>query len=61
VFDLTSDDKYIVMATDGLWDNIARKETPAIVGESLAAEGKEREIEKVTLALLNNTLNKACL
>lgn len=59
VFDLTEEDKYLVLASDGLWDEFNRKKA-AEIAQGLE-EGEQHELTSKTLAnqLLNDCLTKA--
>ena len=41
VFDLTKDDQWLVLATDGLWDEVSRKKAAAIVQELDFSKSKD--------------------
>jgi pyruvate dehydrogenase phosphatase len=45
VIELTKNDKYLVLASDGLWDEIPRKKTPEIV------KGKDTDLQSVAGSL----------
>lgn len=34
VTDLTAEDKWLVLATDGMWSNFKRKDVPAVIGNN---------------------------
>lgn len=41
VFQLSKEDKFVVLATDGLWKNVGRKETSAIVTQALSRDSSQ--------------------
>ena len=50
VFDLTKDDSFIILASDGLWDEISRKKSAEL------AKGKDKDMKDLTMELLNAAL-----
>lgn len=54
VFDLTSADKFIILATDGLWDNIKRKQAATIVKES--TDNAKLSNENIMMSLYNRSM-----
>ena len=68
VIELTKDDKFIVLATDGLWKNFPKKDTKSVAQEALKHEShnpnsKEQKPDapgqKIIRSLMNKTLDKA--
>ncbi len=47
VFTLTPKDKYIVLATDGLWDELSRKSSAQIASKLAAEPSKDRRFTEV--------------
>ncbi len=45
MFNLTAKDKYLILATDGLWDELNRKDS-ATIATKLKTNGPENEILK---------------
>ena len=41
VHELSPEDKFIIMGTDGLWDNVKKKDTAKIVNEQLHKDKKQ--------------------
>jgi serine/threonine protein phosphatase PrpC len=56
VFDLTEQDRFLVLASDGLWDELDRK-TSAILATDLAKDEKYELSSKT----LSNKLMNECL
>jgi len=43
IFDLTKDDSFIILASDGLWDEISRKRSAEI------AKGNDKEMKDLSM------------
>lgn len=52
-FDLTSNDVFLILASDGLWDHLPKESVPKIVQENCESN------KAVALSLLNECLNIA--
>lgn len=64
VFTLTKQDRYLLLATDGLWDEISRKQSAKIAAEAEASfkgDGVEdTRGNHLAKNLLENALTKVC-
>jgi len=58
VFDLTENDKFLVLASDGLWDELNRKESAKICSSELPAD-KEITSQNICSVLMNASLENA--
>jgi serine/threonine protein phosphatase PrpC len=58
VFDLTNEDKFLVLATDGLWDELNRKKS-ADIAQQIEAKHGEVTGEKLVGSLMNAGLDLA--
>jgi len=54
VFDVTRDDQYLIVASDGLWDEVKRSQVGAVIKD------KDRNMESVASALFDAALNRIC-
>ena len=43
VHDLTAEDKWVVVATDGLWDNVPKKQTLQIAQDALKQKSTKQK------------------
>jgi len=62
VHELTAEDKWIVMGTDGLWDNFTKKDTAKLVNEQLESDKStpdQHRGQKIIRALLQKSIEKA--
>lgn len=64
VHDLTPEDKFLVLASDGLWDELNRKESAQIISKHLKklnAESKDKELDHkvVCQVLMDSALENA--
>ena len=46
VFELTKDDKFVVLATDGLWKNFPRKLTSEVADEAIKEESSNPHLKE---------------
>ncbi len=64
MFELTQDDRYLLLATDGLWDEISRKQSAEIAGKAEASyTGKGADATRgnhLAKNLLDAALDKVC-
>ena len=62
VFNLTKDDKWLILATDGLWDFVSRKKAARLVEKidhSKVSDENPAE-RQIINALFEETLNSSC-
>jgi len=59
VFDLTEEDRFLVLASDGLWDEFDRKASAEIAQKLSQDEKHELNAKTLVAALLNNSLSVA--
>jgi len=52
VHKLTKNDKYLVLASDGLWDEIKRKDTP-LIAERFGSDSEKLAVNLFDVALEN--------
>ena len=52
-------DKFLILATDGLWDELTPKEACEIVNENIKKQGKDSIVETNAKVLLNAAMKKA--
>ena len=62
VFELTEADNWLVLGSDGLWDNMGRVESAAIAEKGLKEDLKKKQsnANQVIMALLNAAINRRC-
>jgi len=62
IFKLNKNDKYLVLATDGLWDDIKSTELSKLIEiyNDIVDEKEEKNIENLSYYILYNVLNKIC-
>jgi len=59
VFDLTKDDKWLILATDGLWDEVSRKGATQLVQDQKFDEKQDKGKQIIT-SLLQASLDTSC-
>jgi len=57
---LTSEDKFVILASDGLWDNVKRKDTASIIEEGLKVKNSDSDSEKIMYSLYNRGVEQIC-
>lgn len=60
IHELKPEDKYLVLASDGVWDELDRKTSAKVLNEKLNKDSKYKITRDICVLLKEETLNRAC-
>ena len=60
IIDLTENDRWLILATDGMWNHLQRREISSVVSQVGLKEQNAPDTVHVVKQLLETTLDKIC-